>query len=364
MSQTASVSRSKDASRFHAVLRAEEASIALRTAIRMSMFDRSKLPSRFTAEQFAAAFKLSPQGAAVMLPLLQTIGAYTLDDSGYAIDDTAAEELCLESDSSSAPYFLLGCPPEVSLLQQLILGTREIDTPLYSRTEFGRSVMESSTDVASTIGNALAARAKLFAPLLARHISTVLSFRAGRRKLQLTDFGAGSPYVSLACLKQVENIEAANLLDRSLALNAAQTMLAAEATPTGMQEARLRFVVANIFTEEAPRTNLAVFSNVLHDWSPADHKTLISNAARSMESGDIICLHEPLLLPPNSESIDSAKAHWMACYSLALFRLTAGEGRCYSRKEYAELLTSCGFNLLEGIFPTRDGCEAIFGIKR
>jgi len=355
-----------DASRYHAVLRAEEGSLALRAAIRMGLLSRAKITKPFSPQWIESSFGLTEQGSAVMLAFLHAIGAYTYDaQSGfYDLTQSAAENLALDGATSTGSYFLLGCPPEVGLLQQMLRGESEKAQPLYSRSSSNPSIMEANVETAETIGSALASRAKQFAPILAEHIARVVGIKASKRELALSDFGAGSPYVANECLARIPKLKSAFLLDQPQALRAAQKM-GSYSPDQPMDCTRVvTFAPTNIFTDRIPPTNLAIFSNVLHDWTPEDHQILISRARDSMQSGDIICIHEPLLVSPLQVEKNREMAEWMACYSLALYRLTGGLGRCYTRAEHVLLLTSSGFDVMESIFCTRDGCEAIFGIKR
>ena len=88
---------------------------------------------------------------------------------------------------------------------------------------------------------------------------------------------------------------------------------------------------------------------------------MIMSNIRSLISRDgVVCIHEPMLVTSWDSETEWMRALWMACYALALFRLTLGEGTSYTIEEHHEVLAMSGFLPSGAPVPTSDGCTALF----
>lgn len=95
-------------------------------------------------------------------------------------------------------------------------------------------------------------------------------------------------------------------------------------------------VAADFFRDPWPRTHQAVlFSNILHDWAPAQCHELLVRAFESLPPGGRIFIHEALLGDGRDGDITTAS------YSLQM--ATGTLGKQFSAQELAALLRDAGF---------------------
>lgn len=337
-----------DAGRFYALLRFEEASLALRATLRFQLVDRLG-EQRWTTDEICRDFGFTRQATRTFFALLQVMDVVDFVDDRYVA--TEAAKVCLTggTPTSRSPYLSLGAAEDVDELIDLLQGKLADDAlPLYGGDD-ERTVMDVP-EVAREISFGLASRARNFASTLARAISKHVP--AAR---VMADIGAGSPYVSAACLNAMPNLEEAILVDRPNGMKFAKEMMRLEQ----IDDPRIGICEQDFFAT-VPRADAYCISNTAHDWDVDRYKQLIKNVRGSISADGVVCLHEPLLRKAWANPDEWITALWMACYALTLFRLTVGQGTCYTLAEHDEVMESCGFARVAEPINTSDGCTAMF----
>lgn len=338
-----------DAARFYALLRFEEASLALRTVLHMGLVDQ--LGNRcFSHDELRETLGFTQQAARTFFALLKVMEILQCDDKGYCVTERAAACLSEDVPTSRKPYLAMGTGAEVEALIDLLQGRHPQDAvPLYAGENAGETVMDD-TDVAREIAIGLSSRARNFAEPLAAAVAG----QASNAKA-LADIGAGSPYVSLACLQALPSLEKAILVDRANGMRFAHEIIRSEQIDAG----RLEFHEADFF-ESVPASDVYILSNTAHDWQEREYSRITTNIRSVISSGGLVCIHEPILVTSWNSDTQWVQALWMACYALTLFRLTLGEGTCYTAEEHHEMLGKSGFQPVGEPVPTADGCTALF----
>ncbi len=337
-----------DAGRFYALLRFEEASLALRAALKMNLVDRIG-DQQLSRDAIGEMFGFTAQATRTFLALLEVMEILQSSQGQYRIAERAAICLADGITTSRKPYLAMGADPQVDDLIRVLQGKNGEDAvPLYSGENAGATVMDEP-DVAREIAVGLSSRARNFATPLATAIST-----QGSKAKTLADIGAGSPYVAQACLTAMPRLEKAILLDRPNGMRFAHEIIQAEK----MDPQRLVFQEADFFSE-VPVADIYVLSNTAHDWQPQEYALIMNHIRRAIPPDGLVCIHEPLLLTNWDTDTAWLRALWMACYALTLLRLTLGQGTCYSIAEHHEITGKSGFHPIGNPIPTCDGCTAL-----
>lgn len=351
-----------DEGNFYALLRFQEAADALRICFELELVE-SLGGDSLQWESLCDRFGFTAQGARtfgyllVSMKVLEWIDP-TKPDLGLRVTELAEHVLGVASLQSRLPYLSMGVSDSTRELIKMLQGDFEAK-PLYVDAANDDCLMESvATDnVAREIAYGLASRAKNFAEPLAGLISRSLNDRPivnESENLVLADLGAGSPYVAIACLRRQHERMSAVLVDQAAGLNFAREMYNEIQSP----KPPLGFLESNIF-EQVPKANHYLLSNTVHDWLPHQCVRLFKNISAAASERLTITIHEPMLSPGNPTPHDQWDSLWKSCYGLTLYKLTGGQGRCYTLGEHVSMLKQAGF--LQACQPeaTSDGCLAV-----
>ncbi|MGB0596595.1 MAG: methyltransferase [Rubripirellula sp.] len=337
-----------DAGRFYALLRFEEASLALRAVLKINLVDRIA-DQHISRKAIGEMFGFTKQATRTFLALLEVMEILKSTEGRYCVTDLA--KMCLADGraTSRKPYLAMGMDSQVDELIDVLQGKNAADAiPLYGGENAGATVMDEP-EVAREIALGLSSRARNFADSLATAISS-----EGSKATTLADIGAGSPYVAQACLAEMPGLENAILLDRPNGMRFAHEIVQEEK----MDTRRLVFQEADFF-DAVPTADIYVLSNTAHDWQPQEYARIMNHIRRAIPADGLVCIHEPLLLTNWDTDTAWLRALWMACYALTLLRLTLGQGTCYSIEEHHEILGNSGFHPIGVPIPTCDGCTAL-----
>tara|TARA_B110000495_G_C22941472_1_gene550879 strand:- start:53 stop:1147 length:1095 start_codon:yes stop_codon:yes gene_type:complete len=342
-----------DAGRFYALLRFEEASLALRAVLRMGLVDQLRDRS-LSRDELRDELGFTVQAARTFFALLQVMQILEIRDGRYCVTTHAGHCLATGTPTSRKPYLSMGTGDDVDALLDLLKGNNpEKAIPLYSGENAGETIMDDAP-VAREIALGLSSRARNFADPLAEAVAG----HASNAKT-LADIGAGSPYVAQACLRALPNLDQAILVDRANGMRFAHEIIRNEQ----MDASRLEFHEGDFF-DAVPTADIYLLSNTAHDWRPPEYSTIADNIRNSMPDDGLICIHEPILMTSWNDDTEWIRALWMACYALTLLRFTLGEGTCYSIEEHHEILSKSGFVSTGPPVPTADGCTALFFRKK
>ena len=338
-----------DAGRFYALLRYEEAALALRAVMHMELIEQMG-DRALSSEDVQHEFGFREQASRTFLSLLHVMGVLELQNEKYRVTRLAAECLTEGIPTSRKPYLALGTGDEVSELINLLTGNHSVDAlPLYSAENAGRTVMDDD-EPAQAIALGLSSRARNFAQPLAAAVAT-----HAPDATSLADIGAGSPYVAHACLQCLPSLQTAMLVDRSNGMRFAHQIIANEQ----IDSRRMKFCEGDFF-HTIPTADVYVVSNTAHDWCPPEYSTIANNIRAAAPANGILCIHEPLLVRSWNNDSEWLHALWMACYALTLLRFTLGQGTCYTIEEHHAILANSGFQPCGPAVPTSDGCTALF----
>jgi hypothetical protein len=337
-----------DAGKYYALLRFEEASLALRAALKLDVVEQVGVRT-LDLDEFRDLFGFTHQGARTYVALLEVMEVLLQSGRSIRIAPRAAETLADQLPTSRKPYLAMGTGDDVdTFIEQLRGNFPDKSLPLYGSDDVAETVMDVPA-AAREIAVGLASRARNFAEPLAAAIKPF----AIKAKI-MADIGAGSPYVSQACLNVIPHLQRAILVDRANAMPFAREMAAEQ----GWSE-KLEFREQDFF-DSVPAADVYCISNTAHDWLAEEYVTIMTNVRDSIAPGGVVCVHEPLLLSNWNSAEQWVRALWMACYAMTLHKLTKGKGTCYTREEHYSVLSRCGFVPVGEPTETRDGCTALF----
>ena len=346
---------------FYALLRFQEAAEALRVCFELHLVD-SLGNNSLQWETLCDRFSFTLQGARTFGYLLVSMHVLEWIDpmerrSGLRVTELAKTVLGEDSKQSRLPYLAMGASESTLQLIKMLQGNFD-GKSLYDASN-DDCLMESAAteEVAREIAYGLASRAKNFAEPLAALISGSLNNRpivGEGERIVMADLGAGSPFVALACLRREQERMSATLVDRSAGLKFARQMYDEIDSP----KPELNFLEANIF-HQVPRANHYLLSNTIHDWLPNQCVELFKNISAAAPDRVTIMIHEPMLWPGNPTPYNQWDSLWKSCYGLTLYKLTGGQGSCYTLGEHISMLQQAGF--VQACFPevTSDGCTAV-----
>ncbi len=204
-----------------------------------------------------------------------------------------------------------------------------------------RSAMDAH-DSARKLTLALAGRAKNVAPVLAQKLPLPNS------KL-LLDIGGGTGIYAYAFLQANPTLRAI-IWDRPEVLKVAE-----ELSETYGVKDRVEFRPGDMFTDPVPTgCDVALLSNILHDWDVPECQTLVTRCASALQPGGQLLIHDVFL----NDNLDGPLP--IALYSAALFSIT--EGRAYSALEYRNWLETAGLSVSNPI-TTLVHCGVLTGKK-
>ena len=346
-----------DASPYYTILRYEEASLALRAALELQVVER--LGNReVTLAEFQDEFQFTDQASQIFSTLLRLMEVLDRDGTGrFRVTERARICLADSSPNSRKPYLSMGAPDATLELIGLLQGNQPQGMPLYAgRDEASLMEAEETSEVAEAVALGLASRAKCFAPQLAQFIAehnpAIRSF---------ADIGAGSPYLAFQIAQAIPEIEKIQLVDQASGLKFAQHIamqLTQDHSNTQKHLGKIQYCEQDFFVSVPPAACYCL-SNTAHDWLPAEYAALVRNICLANETPPRIIVHEPLMIDRWETEKQWQQALWMTCYALTLFKLTHGQGTCYTLAQHDEILQSCGYQRTAEPKPTTDGCTAL-----
>ena len=188
----------------------------------------------------------------------------------------------------------------------------------------------------------LAGRAKNVAP----HLAARLDLSNTKTVL---DLGGGSGIYSIALAQKDPSLKAI-VIDSEPVLNVAEEFV----QQYGVED-QVELRVGDMFTDELPKCDAVLLSNILHDWDVPECETLLKRSANSLNPGGRVLIHDVFL----NDELNGPLP--IALYSAALFTLT--EGRAYSAAEYRNMLKNVGLKPASSIIPTFVHCGVLEGTK-
>jgi len=189
----------------------------------------------------------------------------------------------------------------------------------------------------------LAGRAKNVAPVLAQKVDL-----SGAQRL--LDIGGGTGLYAIAFLQRFAKLRAI-VFDRPAVVKVAAEF----AAQYGVAD-RLDCVAGDMFADRLPADcDVALLSNVLHDWDIPACQQLVNRSAAALPGGGRLLIHDAFL------DDDYSGPLYPALFSVALMLLT--EGRNYSGADYKAWMREAGLTPGEPM-PTLVHSSVLVGVKR
>jgi hypothetical protein len=304
-----------------------------------NIFGRLALSPR-SRQEFASDLGLADRPVVVLTTALRAMGLLDANANGqFALTELAREHLLPGGAFDVGGYIGLAAQsPGVLAMAEALKKNCPAQSPSGSMFTFREGVASAmdETESARHFTLALAGRAKNVAPHLARAVD-LASART------LLDIGGGTGIYSIALLQRFPQLRA-TVFDRAEVLKVAGELAAAY----GVAD-RLTFRSGDMFRDPLPTADVALLSNILHDWDVPECRTLVGKAAGACRQ---ILIHDVFL----NDALDGPLPH--ALYSAALFTLT--EGRLYSAAEVAAWLREAG-RQPQPVKPTLVYCGVMVG---
>ncbi len=99
---------------------------------------------------------------------------------------------------------------------------------------------------------------------------------------------------------------------------------------------RVSVATGNMFDGMPDDCDVHLFSNVLHDWDVTEASALLARSHAAMPAGGLLVIHDAFI------NRDKTGPLHVAEYSCLLMHST--QGKCYSVREYAEMMDAAGFS--------------------
>ena len=299
-------------------------------------------------EKLCDELELAERPAVVLTTAMRAMGLVDRDGEGrFELTPIAREHLVPGTPFDVSGYLGMATdsPGVVEMVERLRsnrpAGADDEAGAAFIFREGIESAMEQETS-ARAFTMALAGRAKNVAPSLAEHAAI------DGAKL-LLDVGGGTGIYSIAFLQKHTALRAV-VLDRPEVLKVAAEM----ADEYGVAD-RLECQTFDMFTDPMPTgADVALLSNVLHDWDVRECRQLVGRSAEALAPGGRVLVHDVFLNDAHDGPLP------IALYSAALMSVT--EGRAYSGAEYSGWLSEAGL-VPQTIVPTAIHCGVLAGVK-
>ena len=124
-----------DAGKYYALLRFEEASIALRAALKIDLIGQIGT-QKLELAQFESLFGFTAQGARTFAALLEVMEVLQRSNGIYSVSPRAAATLSKDLPTSRMPYLSMGDSNETDLLLEMLRGNfPDSSKPLYEHPD-------------------------------------------------------------------------------------------------------------------------------------------------------------------------------------------------------------------------------------
>ena len=298
-------------------------------------------------EELKEALGLAERPLVVLTTALRAMGMLDKDSDGrFVPTPLALEHLPDRADFAVNNYLGLAAdaPNVLAMVERLRTnkpaGANKKEGTAFIFKEGTESKMEEENE-ARRLTLSLAGRAKNVAPHLAANYPLA-------NAKTLLDVAGGSGIYAIAYLRSHPDLRAI-VLDRPEVLKVAAEF----AEEHGVSD-RLQLIAGDMFTDTLPTCDVALLSNVLHDWDVPECEALVKRCADAVKPGGQVVIHDVFL----NDDLDGPLP--IALYSASLFSLT--EGRAYSTAEFRSMLEKAGLQSGE-VTPTLVHCGVLVGRK-
>lgn len=275
-----------------------------------------------TRAELAADLAISDRAAVVLTTALRAMGLLTTNSREQLTLTAMAQEHLLPGGAFDVGSYigLAAQSPGVLAMVESLKSNRSARVPSGTLYTFREGIASAMDEAASArhLTLALAGRARNVAPHLAHAVDL-------EKANTLLDIGGGTGIYAIACLQRFPKLRAV-IFDREEVLKVAREI----ADEFGVAD-RVDLCAGDMFRDSLPGADVALLSNILHDWDVPECQTLIANAATASPR---VLVHDVFL----SDALDGPLPN--ALFSAALYTLT--EGRLYSEAEVGGWLRAAG----------------------
>ncbi len=292
-----------------------------------------------TLESLRGALNLADRPSQVLFPSLRAMGLMDVDAAGIVRVTPLGGFLTQREPAHLINYVGLEAddPGVVAMAQLLRHDGSDSGAPVaFVKDDTAPSPMDDPGP-ARAFTHALAGRAKLLAPLVAR------SMPGGRH---LLDVACGTGLFAYEWLRLNAHARA-TLLDRPAVLDVAREMLerfAGQNAAAATVSARVLFLPGDMLHDALPDADVVLAASVFHDWPETVCASLMRRLAGALPVGGTLLVHDSFL----SDAMDGPLA--ASNYSAQLFWHT--KGRLYSRGEFSRWMVAAGLRAAPGLVPT------------
>lgn len=267
-------------------------------------------------------FGFQARPADVMLTLFTAHGWVRNEGGVFFATDMAREHLCADSPWFLGPYYasLHDRPIARDFLE--VLRTDKPAGWSGDKAAFDWHKAMEQDDFAKRFTAAMDCRGIYLAQALAGKLDLT-----GRTRL--LDIGAGSGIYACGITARHPHLHAV-VFDQAPVDRIAQRLI----VERGCAE-RVEVATGNMFEGLPGGCDVHLYSNVLHDWGIAEVQKLLSVSHAALPVGGMLVIHDAFINAGKTGPVHVAE------YSCLLMHST--QGKCYSVKEYADLMAEAGF---------------------
>lgn len=279
-------------------------------------------------EDVLQAFEIQPRPTDVLLTLCRSMDLIeTTGADAHRLTTTAREHLVASSPWFLGPYY----QPIVhsAILADHLKVLRTGKPANWQAKSDGGDWHASMLDPVFARGftDMMNCRGLSFGQALATSLTDELKSR--RRVL---DVGGGSGIYSTTMVAAHPHLKATVLEQPPV-----DALVRGEIAKHGLSD-RVDVASGDFFKDAWPSdVDVVLLSNVLHDWDVPEVTVLLQSAAKTLAPGGLLVIHEAFINDDKTGPLPVAE------YSALLANIT--QGKCYSAKEYTDILKPLGFEV-------------------
>jgi 2-polyprenyl-3-methyl-5-hydroxy-6-metoxy-1,4-benzoquinol methylase len=270
-------------------------------------------------------FETKARPTDVMLTLCRAYGYIASDEcGGIHLTQLGREHLVKGSPWFLGPYFV---PVRDTPVVRGFLDVLKTGKPgNWQAKSDGKDWHQSMLDpeFAREFTELMNSRGLIFGQALARGLAPLLGARC-----TLLDVGGGSGIYSSALVAHHPQLRATVLEQEPV-----DAITRAEIARHGL-EGKVEVITADMFANDWPPSEIILLSNVLHDWDFPEVRQLLEKAAKALDPGGLLVIHDAFIRDDKSGPVAVAE------YSALLMNIT--QGKCYSPAELGALLEEADF---------------------
>lgn len=278
-----------------------------------------------TTSEIMAQFELAERPCDVALTLCRANNFISSSDGFHEMTILGREHLVKGSPWFLGPYYK---PIQDTPIVETFLNVFKSGKPAqWQAREDGDDWHESMMDeqFAQDFTDLMNSRGIAFGQALAQGLIPKI-----QDKKTLLDVGGGSGIYSATLVSKFPHLKATVLEQKPV-----DAIAKKEINNHGLTD-RIEVLTGDMFRDPWPQNpDILLFSNVLHDWDFPEVEALIKKAASCLDSGGLLVIHEAFLNNDKSGPLAVAE------YSALLMNIT--QGKCYSPREYGEILENYSF---------------------